>query len=242
MTNSALPNIKVYSDGADYESISQGLTNSLIAGFTTNPSLLRRAGVSDYPAFAKRAAALVYPKPISFEVLADGETDMYREAAAIASWGDNVWVKIPVIDTQGNDTAAVLRRLADEGVKLNVTAIADFPQVEAIIGSLSNARTPYLSVIAGRIADSGVDPTQIVSKIVSLAQAASPAAEVLWASARELYNVFQAADCGCKIITLPESILAKLAHMNAGLDIISRNTVSEFYTDAQASGLRVLPG
>ena len=230
--------IKLFADGADKAQILQAQANPLIKGFTTNPTLMRAAGVKDYETFAHEVLAVVTDKPISFEVFADEFAEMERQAHKIAGWADNVYVKIPVTNTRRESSVGLIRRLAHSGVKVNVTAILTLQQVCDALTALSGGAPSVVSVFAGRIADTGLDPVPIMAegvKIVSLYKSI----ELLWASPRELLNVFQANDIGCHIITATDGVLSKLKVVGKELDEYSLETVKMFYNDAAHSGYQL---
>ncbi len=231
--------VKLFGDGADVASIRALAADPRIAGFTTNPTLMRSAGVTDYAAFGKDAVAASAGKPISFEVISDDFAAMAREARALASWGPNVYVKIPVTDTQRHSSAAVIEELAREGVRINVTALMTLAQVKEIAPRLAQSPSAIISVFAGRIADTGRDPMPVMKAAVELLRP-YPNIELLWASPRELLNVFQADAVGCHIITATPDLLKKLQLVNKDLDEYSLETVKMFYDDARKSGF-VIP-
>ena len=227
--------IAIYADGADVREMIAARDGGLVKGFTTNPTLMRKCGVADYAAFAKEALAATNGMPISFEVFADDFDEMERQARLIATWGDSVYVKIPVTNTKGESAVPLIKRLSDAGVKLNVTAILTLEQVRAVVDAL-NAHVPAIvSVFAGRIADTGRDPVPLMREAAAIC-AAKPKAELLWASPRELLNIFQADECGCRIITVTADILKKLAMVGKPLEELSLDTVKMFYNDASAAG------
>ena len=231
--------VKLFLDGADMRAISGLGQQAFIRGFTTNPSLMRKAGVSNYLNFAREAAALAKDKPISFEVFSDDFPTMEREARLLAGIGSNVYVKIPVTNTQGQSAAPLIRKLSSEGVPLNVTAVFTLDQVREVGEALSPATRSIVSVFAGRIADTGLDPVPLMAEAArSLAD--RPSAELLWASPRELLNVFQADACGCHIITATADILNKLTLVGKDLNEYSLETVKTFYSDACAAGYRLV--
>jgi transaldolase len=232
--------IKIFADGADYDGIIRMAVHPLIRGFTTNPMLLRKAGVSDYEGFARRVLAAVNDRPISFEVIADDFPGMVREARAIASWGPNVNVKIPVTDTKGEFAGPVIAELAASGIAINVTAVMTLDQVRRIADVLPPKAAAMISVFAGRIADTGRDPAPHMEECVRIL-AAQPRAELIWASPRELLNVFQADAAGCHIITVGGDLLAKLPLVGKDLAAYSLETVAMFLREAAAAGLIVEP-
>lgn len=228
-------NIKLYCDGADLEDITRLSKDPKIQGFTTNPTLMKKAGIKDYYEFAKKAVSIVYPKPISLEVFSDELDEMYAQAKKLSVLGDNVYVKIPVTNTKGVPTSRIIKDLSSEGVKLNITAIFTLDQVKDVCSSLTVGTPAVVSVFAGRVADTGIDPVPHMKnckKIVS----AFDGFELLWASPREVLNVYQADDCGCEIITATPSILSKLTLAGKPLDQFSLETVQMFYNDASAAG------
>jgi transaldolase len=233
--------VKIFADGADFDSILALCKNPLIRGFTTNPSLMRKAGIEDYEEFARRLLAAVPDRPISFEVFADEPREMVRQAKAIASWGANVNVKIPVTNTQREFTGGVIEELSAEGIALNVTAVMTLGQVRRIAGCLANETPAIASVFAGRIADTGIDPVPMMQEAVRLL-AERPRAELLWASPRELLNIFQADAVGCHIITVTHDVLAKLRLIGKDLDLYSLETVEMFHRDAQGAGYSIDTG
>lgn len=225
---------KLFADGADLKVIEAMAKNPLIRGFTTNPTLMRKSGVTDYKAFAHEALRIVPDRPISFEVFSDDFAEMEEQAAEIASWGRNVYVKIPVTNTRGEFSGPLIKRLASAGVQLNVTALMTTVQVERVLACLSPATASCVSVFAGRIADTGRDPMPLMSESVKILRSNSKA-ELIWASPRELLNVFQADAVGCHIITATHDILAKLTLAGKDLDLFSLETVNMFYEDAAAA-------
>ncbi len=227
--------VKIFADGADLDGIREMSAEPLIKGFTTNPTLMRKAGVGDYKAFALKALEIVPDRPISFEVFADEFDEMERQALEIASWGDNVNVKIPITNTRGESAVPLVERLSRRGVAVNVTAMFTLDQVRSVVDVLNPETAAILSVFAGRVADSGRDPMPHMKEAVAIA-AAKPKAEVLWASPRELLNIFQADEVGCHIITVTNDVLKKLSNVGKDLDIFSRETVQMFHDDASAAG------
>ena len=227
--------VKIFADGADLERILALYANPLIKGFTTNPTLMRKAGISDYEAFAKQVLAKIPDRPVSFEVFADDFPSMIAQGRRIATWGKNANVKIPVTNTKGEFAGPVLEALSKEGVVLNVTAIMTPEQVEKV-GACLRADVPaIISVFAGRVADTGVDPMPLMRECLARL-ADRPKAELLWASPRELLNIFQADEVGCHIITATSDVLAKLSLVGKDLDGYSLETVKMFFNDAAAAG------
>ncbi len=226
--------VKIFADGADLPGILALARNPLIRGFTTNPTLMRKAGVTDYRAFARDLLAAVRDRPISFEVFADEFGEMEREAAVIAGWGPNVYVKIPVTNTRRESAAPVIRRLAAAGVSVNVTAVCTLGQVREVLPALQGGPPAVVSIFAGRIADTGRDPIPLVTEAVQLARPLANV-ELLWASPRELYNLAHAEAAGCHIITLTHDLLAKLPLLGRSLEDVSLDTVQMFAGDAKRS-------
>jgi transaldolase len=232
--------VKLFQDGAELLAIRETVAaNPRIKGFTTNPTLMRKAGISDYAAFAKQAIAIVGDLPISFEVFSDEFEEMEREARIIHSWGGNTYIKIPVTNTRGVSAAPLIRKLSAEGIALNVTAILTLQQVRDVSDALSRNTPSIVSVFAGRIADTGVDPMPLMRKAVEIL-VKHPKAELLWASPRELLNVFQADEVGCHIITATKDVLAKLSLVGKDLAGYSLETVKMFFDDAKAAGYRLV--
>jgi len=235
---SALKNLKVklFADGADKAGMLQLNANPLIKGMTTNPSLMRKVGVTDFEAFARDLLQHITEKPISFEVFSDEFPEMRRQGLKIKSWAKNVYVKIPITNTRGESSLPLIRELAQEGVKLNVTAILTLEQVKGVSQALNPKVPSVVSVFAGRIADTGVDPIPQMRECKKLLTGL-PQAELLWASVREVLNIFQADDCGCEIVTVPHDILAKAMKMvGTDLKALSLDTVKMFAIDAKAAG------
>lgn len=233
--------VKLFADGADLAGILALRGDPRIQGFTTNPTLMRKAGVLDYEAFARSLLRAVPDRPVSLEVFAGDEESMEAQARAIASWGPNVNVKIPVTDEGGVFLGPLIQRLSRAGIMVNVTAILTLHQVELVAAALHPSTPAFVSVFAGRIADTGVDPVPIMRR-ARRALAARPRAELLWASPRELLNIFQADATGCHIITVPPEILAKLSLIGKNLSDYSRETVSMFHHDAHAAAYHIQTG
>jgi transaldolase len=230
--------IAIYADGADVREMVAARDAGLVKGFTTNPTLMRKSGISDYESFARQALQSTGAMPISFEVFADDFAEMERQAKLIATWGDSVYVKIPITNTKGESSVDLIRRLSAAGVKLNVTAILTLDQVRDVIGALDADTPAIVSVFAGRIADTGRDPVPLMREAKAICRA-KPKALLLWASPRELLNIFQAEECGCDIITCTSEILKKLAMVGKPLDELSLDTVKMFYNDAAAAGFKL---
>jgi len=230
--------VQVYADGADTQEIFKLADHKGIKGFTTNPTLMRAAGIKDYESFAHELIARIPDRPISFEVFADDYDGMKDQAFLLSSWGANVYVKVPVSDTRGNFTGPLIAELAANGVKANVTAIMTTAQVRAVADALSAETPAVVSVFAGRIADTGIDPVPVMAECIEILSG-RPLAELLWASPRELLNIFQADAIGCDIITVTPGLLKKLALVGKDLDEYSLETVQMFYRDATASGFDI---
>ena len=227
--------VAIFADGAEKAGMLEMYAKPYIKGFTTNPTLMRRAGISNYKAFATEILARIRDRPVSFEVFSDELSGMERQALEIADWANNVYVKIPVTNTKGEPTYNVVRRLASRGVKVNVTALMTLPQVREAVSALNPEVAGYISVCAGRIADTGVDPLPLMAAAVHLL-ATNPKAELIWASPRELLNIFHAERIGCHVITVTHDILGKLALIGRDLDEYSLATVKMFRSDAVAAG------
>jgi transaldolase len=226
---------RIFADGANLQSILELADDPRISGFTTNPTLMRQAGVADYARFAAELLSHVRTHPVSFEVFADEPVEIRRQARLISSWGANVYVKIPVTTTSGEPMTEVVRDLSHDGVKVNVTAMCTLGQVETMTAAVAGGAPSYLSVFAGRIADAGVDPVPLVRRAVEI-MAAAPAAECLWASPREVLNLLQADSAGCHIITMTPDLLRKLDCVGKDLLQFSLETVQMFFRDAAAAG------
>jgi transaldolase len=230
--------VKIFADGADFDGIVKMYANPRIKGFTTNPTLMRKAGITDYEAFARRVLAAVPDRPISFEVFADEPGEMTRQAKVIASWGKNVNVKIPVMNTRREFTGRVIETLSKDGVAVNVTAVMTLDQVRQVTDRLAPETAAIVSVFAGRIADTGRDPVPHMAEAVKILRQ-RPRAELIWASPRELLNIFQADAIGCHIITVTNDVLAKLSLVGKDLDAYSLETVEMFHRDATAAGFSI---
>jgi len=230
--------VKIFADGADLKVISNLSRNPLIKGFTTNPTLMRKAGISDYRAFAREVLNVVGGRPISFEVFSDEFAEMEKQAREIAAWGKNVYVKIPVTNTRREFAGKLIQRLAGAGVQLNITALLTGAQVKEVLHCLSPDTRSYISVFAGRIADTGRDPVPLMAEAVELLKT-NPQAELIWASPRELLNIFHAEAVGCQVITVTHDILNKLSLVGKDLAEYSLDTVKMFYQDALSAGFRI---
>lgn len=227
--------VKLFADGADRAGMLEMYSKPYIKGFTTNPTLMRKAGVSDYRAFALDILRAIPDRPISFEVISDELAEMERQAREIASWGENVYVKIPITNTRAESTRDLVARLAGAGVKLNITALLTLDQVRTVMKSVAGGPPCTVSIFAGRVADTGVDPVPLMAEAVSILRPAANV-ELIWASPRELLNIFQADAIGCHIITVTNDILAKLALIGKGLEEFSLDTVKMFRRDAVKAG------
>jgi len=231
-------NVKIFADGADLKGISNLSRNPLIKGFTTNPTLMRKAGIQDYRAFALEVLGIIGERPVSFEVFSDEFAEMERQAREIASWGRNIYVKIPVTNTRREFAGDLIRQLAGAGVQLNITALLTNDQVKDVLRVLSPETCSYVSVFAGRIADTGRDPVPLMAEAVRLL-GANPKAELIWASPRELLNIFHADAIGCHIITVTHDVLSKLPLVGKDLAEYSLDTVKMFHQDASSAGFQI---
>jgi transaldolase len=230
--------VKLFADGADLVGMKEMYLNPMIKGFTTNPTLMRKAGIQDYGIFARQVIEAIPDRPISFEVFADEFEAMEKQALEIASWGKNVNVKIPVTNTKKQFTGPVIERLSKAGVILNVTAVMSLDQVKKITECLASETSAIISVFAGRIADTGIDPLPLMVEAVNVMRV-KPKSELIWASPRELLNIFQADQIGCHIITATNDILKKLTLVGKDLEEYSLETVEMFYKDAKAAGYNI---
>jgi transaldolase len=230
--------VKIFADGADYDGMVKLARNPVIKGFTTNPTLMRKAGVTDYESFARRVVAAIPDRPVSFEVFADDFASMAEQARTIATWGRNVNVKIPITNTKGQSSSELIRALSSDGVVLNITAIFTLEQVRAVADAIDPNVPAIVSVFAGRIADTGIDPVPLMLGCKQIL-GSRPRAELLWASTRELLNIFQAEDCGCNIVTVPNEFLNRLDLIGKDLTAYSRETVQTFHKDAAGAGYQI---
>jgi transaldolase len=230
--------IKIFADGADKSGMLEMYRQPYIKGFTTNPTLMRKAGITDYRAFALDVLAAIPDRPVSFEVFADEEAEMARQARDIAGWGEQVYVKIPVTNSKGHQTFTLARELSSRGIRLNVTAIMTLEQVKSVAVAVAGGAPCLVSVFAGRIADTGRDPVPMMAEAIQILTDA-PNAELLWASPREVLNIFQADEIGCHVITATNDILRKLNLLGKDLTEYSRETARMFYDDAFAAGYRL---
>ena len=231
-------NVQIFADGADLAGMTAMARDPRISGFTTNPTLMRKAGVQDYRSFAREVVAAIPDRPISFEVFSDDLGEMIDQGREIATWGENVNVKIPVTNTAGEFTGRVVSDLSGAGVKVNVTALFTVAQVERVIASLRGESEAFISVFAGRIADTGRDPSPIMAEAMTCLSS-RPGTRLIWASPRELYNIFQADQVGCDIITVANNLLEKLPLVGKDLDQFSLETVEMFRKDAVAAGFSI---
>lgn len=230
--------VKLYADGADRDSMLKMYRENVVSGFTTNPSLLKKAGVRDYRAFAKEILTTISDRPISFEVFADDFRDMERQASEIAQWGKNVYVKIPITNSEGQSSIPLIQKLSHSKVQLNVTALLTLSQVHETVQAVKGGAPTVVSVFAGRVSDTGRDATALMMAAREIC-ALEPKAELLWASTREVYNIIQADQTGCQIITVPFDILAKLSGLGKDLTQLSLDTVRTFKKDAEQAGFEL---
>lgn len=231
--------IKIFSDGADVSEMEKAAKTGIIKGFTTNPTLMKKSGIIDYKKFANDALSRVNELPISFEVFSDEFERMEMEAEEISSWGNNVYVKIPITNTRGESSNPLIKKLVDKGIKLNITAILTVEQVKSLMPIIQKDTHIIISVFAGRIADTGRDPIPYMLECNDLLLD-YPNAELLWASSRELLNIVQAQECGCKIITVTNDLLKKLSMLDKDLTELSLDTVKMFYNDASSAGYKII--
>jgi transaldolase len=231
--------IKVYSDGADLSSMLEMAKNPMIQGLTTNPTLMKKAGISDYRKFCQQVLTQISDKPISFEVFADDFSEMRRQALEIAAWGKNVYVKIPITNSEGQSSTDLIRELSHQGVKLNVTAILTLEQVLKTCQAVQGGAPCVVSVFAGRIADTGRDAVPLMQAALELCEFYGKDIELLWASTREAFNIIQAQQAGCHIITVPFDILKKIPHFGKDLTQLSLETVRMFKNDAESAGFQL---
>jgi len=234
-------NIKIFADGADIESMKKMYKIEKVEGFTTNPYFLRQAGVTNYKEFAKEVVKEIPDLPVSFEVISDDLETMEKEARIVSSWGENIYVKIPVTNTKGISTAPIVKNLSSDGIKLNLTVIFSVEQTRDMVEALSPDSDNIVSIFAGRIGEAGVDPMPIVKEASKIIKSMSlKKTELLWAATREIINIFQAIECGCQIITMGDAILNKLDGIGTSLKDASLNTIKTFYECAQKSGYTIL--
>ncbi|CAM3275667.1 transaldolase [Vagococcus fessus] len=231
--------VKIYSDGAEIDKMKEAYKEGMVSGFTTNPTLMKKAGITDYVAFAEEAVKEIPDKSISFEVFADDFETMEKEAEKIASFGENVFIKIPIMNTKGESSIPLIERLSAKGFSLNITAIMTIKQVKETIAVLAPGTKNIVSVFAGRVADTGIDPTELMKQSVEEC-AKKNGTELLWASTRELINIFQADEIGADIITVPPAILSKLSMVGMDLEQLSKETVIMFNSDIKDLGFTIL--
>lgn len=233
-----LNKISVFLDSSDKNKIIKYSKLKFIKGFTTNPSLMRKSGVKNYKNFAKEISKKINNKPISFEVFSDDLKGMYEQAIQINSWNKNIFVKIPIVNSKGNKTTSIIKKLSNLGIKLNITAVFTVNQVKNILRNINKNSEIIISIFAGRIADTGVDPEKIIKKSVNLSSKFNKT-YILWASTREFLNIYHAQKCNAHIITVPEVILKKTASLRKNLKVYSRETVKQFYKDAKLSKFKI---
>ena len=230
---------KIFADGADLDQILLFAADTRIKGFTTNPTLMWKAGLTDYSEFARSLLERITDKPISFEVVADDVEDIGRQARVISTWGSNAYVKVPVTTSTGQSLAPLVRELSEAGIKVNVTAVMTPSQVDVIAHALRDGAPSCVSVFAGRIADAGVEPLPIMSESLEILESVAPGTELIWASPREVLNLVQAGSIGCHIITMTHDLIAKLHLLGKDLDAFSLETVQMFHRDATAAGYEI---
>jgi transaldolase len=230
--------IKTFADGADINEMVDWAKNPMVKGFTTNPTLMRKSGVHDYETFAKQALELIPDLPLSLEVFADDFEEMERQALILQGWGANVYVKVPITNTKGESAIPLIKRLADSGVQLNVTAMMTAEQAHNAINALANGPSAFVSVFAGRIADTGRDPSPVMSTVLDYLKE-TPQIELIWASPREVYDIVRANDIGCHVITVTYDLLKKLDLFGKDLNDFSLETVRMFYDDASSAGYKI---
>jgi len=231
--------VKIFADGSDLQGMIKLAQNDWIKGLTTNPTLMAKAGIKDYKSFALAVLSHIKNKPISFEIFTDDLDDMKRQALEIASWADNVYVKLPITNTLGISTCPLMKELSEQGVKINATALFTLEQVSEAVEAVKNGAPSVISVFAGRIADTGVAPKPLMTEALKICQAANPNIELLWASPRELYNIIEAEECGTHIITVSHDILGKIGLFGKDLKQFSLETVKMFYNDATKAGFTI---
>jgi transaldolase len=231
--------IKIFADGAEVNAMKQAYKEGIIKGFTTNPTLMKKDGVTNYEEFAKSVLKEITDLPISFEVFSDDFESMEKEARKIATWGKNVYVKIPITNTKGESSIPLIKKLSADGLTLNITAMLTLEQVKDVINALAKDSKAFISVFAGRIADTGRNPVPLMQKALKIVRK-HKGAELLWASCREILNIFQAQACGCDIITVTNDVLKKLPMVGKDLSELSLDTVKMFYKDAQTAGYKII--
>ncbi|OOM14542.1 transaldolase [Clostridium saccharobutylicum] len=231
--------IKIFADGANLNEMLESYKGGLVKGFTTNPSLMRKAGVDDYKTFAKGVLEKITDLPVSFEVFSDDFETMEKEADVLSALGENVYVKIPIMNTKGDSSIPLIKKLSGRGYHLNVTAIFTIDQVKSVVDALNPQVKSIVSVFAGRIADTGTNPVKLMQEISKICKN-NKGVELLWASCRELYNIVEADECGCEIITVTDDVIKKLSNMGKDLYEYSLETVRGFYKDASSLGFSIL--
>lgn len=231
--------LKIFADGADINDMVKMYQAGFISGFTTNPSLMKKAGVTDYEKFAKEVVRVIPDLPLSFEVFSDDFESMEKEARKIGSWANNVYIKIPITNTKGESSVPLIKKLSADDFKLNITAILTLEQVEGVLKNITPGTGAYISVFAGRIADAGVNPIPIMKATAKMCRDIT-GVESLWASTRELFNIFQAEECGVDIITVTNDILKKISNIGKDLTQFSLETVQMFYNDAKSLGYKII--
>ncbi len=232
-------NIKIYADGADLKSMLEEYNKGIVSGFTTNPSLMKAAGIKSYKDFGKKVLDKIKDMPISFEVFSDDEESILKEARELYTWGENVYIKIPVVNTKGESNGNIIKELSEENIKLNITAVFTVDQVKDVLNVLNKDTPAIISIFAGRIADAGVNPVGIMKEAIELAKD-YPKVEILWASCRELYNIIEASNIGCHIITVQNSILKKFNLFGKNLTDYSIETVKDFFKDGKSLGFSII--
>jgi transaldolase len=231
-------NVKIFMDGASLEDMLKLKKEGNVSGFTTNPTLMRKAGITDFESYCRIILKEITDLPISFEVFADEFDEMKRQALYISSWGENVYVKIPITNTKGISSVPLIKELSSKGLKLNITAIMTVEQVRDVMAVLRKDAPSYISVFAGRIADTGVDPVPMMKECLALVKT-NPKAELLWASPREVFNLYQADEMGCHIITMLPELISKIPLKDKSLSEYSLETVKMFYNDATKAGYKL---
>lgn len=232
-------NVKIYADGADLKSMVEEYNKGIVNGFTTNPSLMKAAGIKSYKDFGKKVLDEIKDMPISFEVFADDKETILKEARELFTWGENVYIKIPVVNTKGEFNGEIIKELSEENIKLNITAIFTVEQIKDVLGVLNKESPAIISIFAGRIADTGINPVRIIKEAIELSKD-YPKVEILWASCRELYNIIEANDIGCHIITVQNSILKKFHLFGKDLTEYSIETVKDFFKDGRSLGFSII--
>lgn len=232
-------NVKIYADGADLKSMVEEYNKGIVNGFTTNPSLMKAAGIKSYKDFGKKVLDEIKDMPISFEVFADDKETILKEARELFTWGENVYIKIPVVNTKGEFNGEIIKELSEENIKLNITAIFTVEQIKDVLGVLNKESPAIISIFAGRIADTGINPVRIIKEAIELSKD-YPKVEILWASCRELYNIIEANDIGCHIITVQNSILKKFHLFGKDLTEYSIETVKDFFKDGKSLGFSII--